>query len=129
DSRRYALSGELILRYPDARRPGKTRHGRLRFRLIASRSFFRRPTRYVVRHFVSAMSPRALTGQYAPAFLKVVLGWLGERGFDEARFPIHSRRRCAAFEARLRALGFECEVVNRWLFKVIVVRLVPERMQ
>ncbi|MEL6577405.1 MAG: hypothetical protein AAFQ81_16105, partial [Pseudomonadota bacterium] len=43
DSRRYALSGELILRYPDARRPGKTRHGRLRFKLIASRSFFRRP--------------------------------------------------------------------------------------
>lgn len=123
ESRPYSLNGHLIINYEPEKRPGKRRRGRLDFKLVASRSFFRTPRRYAVRHFVSSFAPRALRGRYAGPFLKVVLTWLQDRGFDEVRFPMHSRKRCTAFQGAIRGLGFQCHVVSRVFFQVIVVDL------
>ncbi|MEM8820064.1 MAG: hypothetical protein AAGE90_11125 [Pseudomonadota bacterium] len=122
-SRQYFLSGQLVIGFEDAERPGVRHHGLLRFKLTASRSLFGTSRRYVIRHFVSAITPKAVRGRYAAPFLEVVLAWLRDRGFDEVRFQVHSRRRSAAFQRVLRELGYECRVRNRLIFQIIVVAL------
>ncbi len=126
-SSRYFLSGAVFVRYPDEKRPGKWRRGRLAFKLVAARRNFGVSKRFVVRHFVSAISPKSIRGLYAKPFLKAVLDWLRSRGFEEVRFPVHSRRRCAAFQTVIGQLGFEYHLLNRLIFQTIVIELKPDR--
>ena len=122
-SNRYFLSGAVFIRYPDEKRPGKWCRGRLEFKLVAARRYFSASRRYVIKHFVSAITPKPIRRRYAAPFLKVVLHWLQHRGFDEVRFPIHSRRRHAAFQHVIEQLGFEHHLLNRLIFQIIVIDL------
>ncbi|MEM9043891.1 MAG: hypothetical protein AAGC81_04290 [Pseudomonadota bacterium] len=122
-SSRYFLSGAIFLRVPDETREGKFTHGKLAFKLVAARSFFSRSRRYSVEHFVSSIMPRSIRRHYAGPFLKAVLLWLRSRGFEEVRFPIHSRRRRSAFEKVIRDFGFAYHLRNRIFFKIVVVDL------
>ncbi|MEM1275113.1 MAG: hypothetical protein AAGH74_01175 [Pseudomonadota bacterium] len=124
-SSRFFLTGALFLSYPDKDRAGRVRHGKLAFKLVAGRSFFGLRKRYVIHHFVSAMTPKTLRRHYSGPFLRTVLAWLRTRGFHEVRFPIHSRRRRAAFQDVITGLGFEYRLLNRLLFQVVVVDLKP----
>lgn len=122
-SSRYYLSGVIFIRYPDKDRPGKWHAGRLAFKLVAARSLFSTSRRYVIKHFVSSITPTPIRQTFAAPFLRVVLDWLQHRGFAEVRFPIHSRRRRMAFERVLAKLGFNYQLRDRLIFQVVVVDL------
>ena len=104
-SSRYFLSGAVFVRYPDERRPGKWRRGRLAFKLVAARRNFGVSKRYVVRHFVSAISPKSIRGLYAKPFLKAVLDWLRSRGFEGGALPGPLPATLRGLSSRHRAVG------------------------